>query len=173
MKNEMENCFDKIIREWQDCNNSLPKSLWIEEAEAFIYEGEPDKEGYVFWKPLEKNIIHDFSDIEKDLGIQLHNSIKEYYNSYWFLDLGGNYLGYDFELNPVIPGIELHDFYVSLQGYQGAHDNQLNNIPIGMEFNGLLVVVDNGNGQVKLEDYESGSFEVICDSLAELILNLS
>ncbi|PFD67357.1 SecY interacting protein Syd, partial [Bacillus cereus] len=101
------------------------------------------------------------------------NSIKEYYNSYWFLDLGGNYLGYDFELNPVIPGIELHDFYVSLQGYRGAHDNQLNNIPIGMEFNGLLVVVDNENGQVKLEDYESRSFEVICDSLAELILNLS
>lgn len=68
------------------------------------------------------------------MGIQLYNSIKEYYNSYWFLDLGGNYLGYDFELNPVIPGIELHDFYVSLQGYRGAHDNQLNNIPIGMEF---------------------------------------
>lgn len=84
MKNEMKNCFDKIIREWQDCNNSLPKSLWIEEAEAFIYEGEPDTEGYVFWKPLEKNIIHDFSDIEKDLGIELYNSIKEYYNSYWF-----------------------------------------------------------------------------------------
>ncbi|CJK11770.1 Uncharacterised protein [Streptococcus pneumoniae] len=42
-----------------------------------------------------------------------------------------------------------------------------------MEFNGLLVVVDNENGQVKLEDYESKSFEVICDSLAELILNLS
>ena len=48
-----------------------------------------------------------------------------------------------------------------------------NNIPIGMGFNGLLVVVDNENGQVKLEAYESGSFEVICDSLAELILNLS
>ncbi len=72
------------------------------------------------------------------MGIQLHNSIKEYYNSYWFLDLGGNYLGYDFELNPVIPGIELHDFYVPLQGYQGAHDNQLNNIPFGMEFPFLL-----------------------------------
>ncbi len=42
-----------------------------------------------------------------------------------------------------------------------------------MRINGLLVVVDNGNGQVKLEDYESGSFEVICDGLAELILNLS
>lgn len=54
MKNEMKNCFDKIIREWQDCNNSLPKSLWIEEAEAFIYEGEPDIEGDVFWKPLEQ-----------------------------------------------------------------------------------------------------------------------
>ncbi|MES5942492.1 MULTISPECIES: DUF4176 domain-containing protein [unclassified Bacillus cereus group] len=65
------------------------------------------------------------------MGIQLYNSIKEYYDSYWFLDLGGNYLGYDFELNPVIPGIELHDFYVPLQGYQGANDNQLNNIPIG------------------------------------------
>ncbi|COD97253.1 Uncharacterised protein [Streptococcus pneumoniae] len=54
MKNEMENCFDKIIREWQYCNNSLPKSLWIEEADSFIYEGEPDIEGDVFWKPLEK-----------------------------------------------------------------------------------------------------------------------
>ena len=169
MKEEMKQYFHKLLKEWKDYNHSLPKSVWIEEAESFIYEGEPDIEGYIFWKPVEKDVIHDFSDTEKKLAVQLHHSIKEYYNSYWFFDLAGSYLEYGIELNPVIPGIEVRDFYTSLQGYKEAHHNELKNIPIGIESNGLLVVVDNENGQVKIEDYERGSFEVISKSLAELI----
>ncbi|PEY43927.1 SecY interacting protein Syd [Bacillus cereus] len=169
MKEEMKQYFHTLLKEWKDYNHSLPKSVWREEAEPFIYEGEPDTEGYIFWKPTEKDVFHDFSDIERELVIELHHSIKEYYNSYWFLDLAGNYLEYNLELNSVIPGIELRDFYISLQGYKKAHHNELKNIPIGIECNGLLVVVDNENGQVKIEDYERGSIEVISNSLAELI----
>lgn len=169
MKEEMKQYFHKLLKEWKDYNHSLPKSVWIEEAEPFIYEGELDTEGYIFWKPVEKDVIHDFSDIEKKLAVQLHHSIKEYYNSYWFFDLAGSYLEYEIELNSVIPGIEVRDFYISLQGYKKAHHNELKNIPIGIESNGLLVVVDNENGQVKIEDYERGSFEVISKSLVELI----
>ncbi|MDM5155407.1 SecY-interacting protein Syd [Bacillus sp. DX1.1] len=169
MKEEMKQYFYTLLEEWKDYNNSLPKAPWMEEVDSFIYEGEPDIEEYIFWKPIEKDVLHDFSDIEKNLEIQLHHSIKEYYNSYWFLDLAGSYLEYNLELNPVIPGIELRDFYITLQGYKKAHHNELKNTPIGIECNGLLVVVDNENGQVKIEDYERGSFEVISNSLAELI----
>ncbi|PGS05453.1 MULTISPECIES: SecY-interacting protein Syd [Bacillus] len=169
MKREMEQYFHKLFKEWKNYNHSLPKSVWIEEADSFIYVGEPDAEEYIFWKPIEKDLFHDFSDIEKELAVQLHHSIKEYYNSYWFLDLAGSYLEYNIELNSVIPGIELRDFYTFLQDYKKAHHNELKNIPIGMECNGLLVVVDNENGQVKIEDYEKGTFEVISNSLAELI----
>ncbi|CAI8760470.1 MULTISPECIES: SecY-interacting protein Syd [Bacillus] len=169
MKEEMKQYFHILLKEWKDFNDSLPKSPWIEEADSFIYEGEPDAEEYVFWKPIEKDVLHDFSVIEKKLAIQLHHSIKEYYNSYCFFDLAGSYLEYNLELNPVIPGIELRDFYITLQGYKKSHHNELKNIPIGMECNGLLVVVDNENGQVKIEDYEKGSLEVISNSLAELI----
>ncbi|MBC6972201.1 SecY-interacting protein Syd [Bacillus sp. Xin] len=169
MKEEMKQYFHTLLKEWKHYNHSLPKSVWREEADSFIYEGEPDTEGYIFWKPTEKDIFHDFSNIERELAIQFHHSIKEYYNSYWFLDLAGNYLEHNLELNSVIPGIELRDFYTSLQGYKKAHHNELKNIPIGIECNGLLIVVDNENGQVNIEDYERGSFEVISNSLAELI----
>jgi hypothetical protein len=75
-------------------------------------------------------------------------------------------------LNPVIPGIELKDFKHETKLYKEAHNDQLFNIPIGIEANGLLLVVDNESGEVKLEDYERNSFEIISESLSKLIKNL-
>lgn len=37
-------------------------------------------------------------------------------------------------------------------------------IPIGIEGNGLLVVVENDSGIVQLEDFERGTFEYIAET---------
>lgn len=145
---------------------------WTKETEKFIFEGEKDEEGYIAWKPLKKDVNSNFEDVEQELNVQLHPDIKAYFNCYWFLDLAGNYNGYDLVLNPVVPGIELKDFKRETELYKAVHNDQLVNTPIGIESNGLLLVVDNESGEVKLEDYERNSFEIISGNLSELIENL-
>ncbi|WP_238158890.1 SecY-interacting protein Syd [Priestia megaterium] len=124
------------------------------------------------WKPLKKDVNSNFEDVEKELSVQLHPNIKAYFNCYWFLELAGNYNGYDLVLNPVVPGIEFKGFKQETEVYKAAHNDQLVNIPIGIESNGLLLVVDNESEEVKLEDYERNSFEIISGNLSELIENL-
>jgi len=64
-------------------------------------------------------------------------------------------------LNPVIPGVELEKFKHETVLYKEAHNDQLFNISIGIEANGLLLVVDNESGEVKLENHERNSIDKI------------
>lgn len=173
MKKEMKNYFDKLINVWRGFNNSLPKVQFNEDALDTIYDGRADQDDYISWKPVEKNVVSDFKEVEQVLEVQLHQDIKEYFNSYWFAELAGFYKGYNLILEPVLPGIEINNFVIQLIGYKEAHDGQLKNIPIGFEGeNNFLIVIDNESGVVKLEDYECGKYEVIADNLEDLINNL-
>nr|WP_275893662.1 SecY-interacting protein Syd [Bacillus cereus] len=117
--------------------------------------------------------MHDFLDIEEGLGIIFHESIKEYFNSYWFAELAGFYKSYNIILEPVLPGIELNNFVFQLIGYKEAHEDKLDNIPLGVEGEtGFLIVIDNNTGVVKLEDFEIGTYEIIADSIEQLILDI-
>ncbi|WP_143318548.1 SecY-interacting protein Syd [Clostridium sp. HBUAS56017] len=173
MKEEMKKYFDQLIEAWQGFNNSYPKVPWNDAVKPSIYEGEVDQDEYICWKPVEKNAIHDFRDIEQVVGVTFHKSIKDYFNSYWFAELSGFYKSYNIILEPVLPGIELNNFVAQLMGYKEVHEGKLDNIPLGVEGrNSFLVVVDNNTGIVKLEDFETGRYEVISDSIEQLISDI-
>ncbi|WP_245831723.1 SecY-interacting protein Syd [Oceanobacillus senegalensis] len=110
--------------------------------------------------------------MENEFGIKFHNSIVEYFNSYWFAELDGFIKNYYVKLEPVLPDYELNSFSDLLNGYRNNHQNKLNYIPLGMEGNGLLVVIDNSSGKVYLEDFERKNFEYMIDDIAALINNL-
>lgn len=59
-----------------------------------------------------------------------------------------------------------------VKGYKSNHNNKLDHIPIGMEGNGLMVVVDNQYGTVQLQDFERKSFVKLADNIASLITQL-
>ena len=137
-----------------------------------IYDGEVDEDDYISWKPIEMNVSQDFASLEEELDVKFHKTIVEYFNSYWFADLDGFYKEYYISLEPVLPNYEITSFRETLKGYKNNHANRLKKIPIGIEGNGLLVVVDNDNGEIQLEDFERGTFEDIAGSIQELISNL-
>ncbi|WBW96123.1 SecY-interacting protein Syd [Oceanirhabdus sp. W0125-5] len=173
MKKEMKKYFNQLIEAWQGFNNSYPKVPWNDAVTSIIYEGEVDEDEYIGWKPIEKNVVHDFLDIENVLGVTFHESIKDYFNSYWFAELAGFYKSYNIILEPVLPGIELNNFLTQLIGYKEVHEGKLDNIPLGVEGrNSFLVVIDNNTGIVKLEDFETGRYEVISDSIEQLIFDI-
>lgn len=139
---------------------------------SIIFEGEIDEDEYVSWKPVEKKVSHDFKQLKEEFGIEFHKTIIEYFNSYWFAELDGFINNHYIKLESVLPSIELSSFQEILKGYKKNHGDRLENIPIGLEGNGLLVVIKNKCGKVYLEDFQRGTFDIITENIQELILNL-
>ncbi len=146
----------------------LFKTPILDNEELVIYEGKADEEEYISWKPVE---IPFQQNIKNYLDMDLHDTIQDYFNSYWFADLDGFYINYYIKLHPVLPN-NLNSYLKLINGYKKNHENKLDKVPIGIEGNGLTVVIDNKSGVVYLEDFERESFEPIADSIEILIKNL-
>lgn len=172
MKSALRKYFE-LRREYFDKGlDFLFKAPYHPNHESMIDQGPKDEDDEILWKPIEKNIDHDFSHIERNYDIKLHHSIVHYFNSFWFVDLDGFISDHYIKLASVLPHRELMSFAQNLKGYRENHTNEVKKVPIGIEGNGLLVVLDNISGVVELEDFEKGSFEKIADTLEELILRL-
>lgn len=170
---DVMNGYFKLRKEYFDKGlDFLFKTEYNEEIDSFIYQGEMDDDEEILWKPVVKNTNHDLKEIEERLDIKFHSSVNEYFNSYWFADLDGFIDSHYIRLEAVLPNIELDSFESTLEGYKNNHGNRLDKIPIGIEGNGLIVVLDNKNGRIELEDFERGSLDVISNSLMELISSL-
>lgn len=168
MKEAMRVFFERLVRAWEQTDSGLPRAPWDPDAQPFIWQSEPDENEWATWRPQEKTILHDLAEVAPDLG-RLHPSINDYFNAWWFCALEGGAGEHSLSLNPVIPGLELQSFLRNARGYRQAHGNELTHVPIGMEGNGLLVVIHNGAGEVLLEDYERGQRDAVAPSLKELI----
>lgn len=174
IKTAMSKYFTRLLEAWKKTDNTLPMTVRLDEAEPFIFVGQENEDGWIQWMPTEKETKYDLAPVEEKLEVKLHSSIKEYYNSYWFCNLGGSYGDHRISLDPVIPGVYIEDFIEKLQGYKQVHNGKLDKIPIGLEAGqDLLIVVDNQSGQLLIEDHDRGTYEVLASSLEELISNLS
>jgi SecY interacting protein Syd len=174
VKLAMERYFDKLQSIYSKKSPPYPQTPYNEDVDDFIYVGEPDEYEWISWKPVVKSEKHDLAELSNRLNVEIHPSVKEYYNSFWFCSLGGKIGEFRIQLDEVLPNVELETFIDNLIGYKAAHNGLIENIPVGVETNqSLLVVVDNKTGEVKLEDYEIGAFTVLADSLSALILKLA
>lgn len=81
-----------------------------------IYEGEVDEDEFIFWKPVEMTVSQDLKSLEDEFGINMHKSIVDYFNSYWFADLDGFFKEHYIKLEPVLPNAEVSSFRESLKG---------------------------------------------------------
>lgn len=150
------------------------------DIENEMFKSKSNKEGWSEWAPVKKHTVSNFDELESKFEISFHKSIIEYYNSYWFFELYGNFfidehLGIDvIELNGVIPEQEVKDLNSNILNYYRT--DMLNNIrmiPIGSVQN-LFIVVDNLTGEVFVDDQaEFGVFRKLTSSLSELISGLS
>src|SRR5271166_5882052 len=94
----------------------LPKTCRIEDVDPMLFVGEADQAGWIEWTPIEKATKAVFATLEERAGATLHSSIKEYYDAFWFMDMGGRFREHRIELDPVIPGVETADLATMLLG---------------------------------------------------------
>lgn len=173
IKKALERYFKELLYVWEKEYVTYPKAPWDEDIDSKLYLSDPDEEEYVYWKPIEKVNLEDFSEIEKVLGLKIHSSIKEYFNSYWFLNLQGFYGSRLVNLEPVEPGKCVLEFFQAMKQYEENNGRELRYIQIGfISPEDMTISVDNKTGQIFLEDFETEENEVLANSLVELINNL-
>jgi|GEM_PF-763231 len=168
----MRNYFELRLQRYNEGVNFLFTTEYNQKVASIIYQGEINDDGEIGWKPVVKNETHSLDALEEKFNCKFYTSIYDYFNSYWFADLDGFIDGRYINLEPVLPGMELNSFEKKLQGYKNNHKNKLEYVPIGIEGNGLVVVVNNHNGKVELEDFERGEFTVLSNNLVEFISSL-
>lgn len=170
IKQVMSRYFKEYFDYWYDKYGTLPKVPWDEDISSLLYQSEPDEEGYVYWKPKLKDIHENFEYIEEILGINVNNSIKEYFNSYWFLNLEGFYNTKRISLEPVEPDKNVLEYFQNIKQYEESIGNSFRYIDIGfISPEDISIAVDNETGKIVKHDYETEEIEVIAESLDELI----
>lgn len=106
--------------------------------------------------------------------MKLHHNIKEYFNSYWFLNLQGFYRSRLVNLEPVEPGKSILCFFQGMQQYEENNGRKLRYIQIGfISPEDMAILFDNETGEILVEDFETEENELLANSLAELIISLA
>lgn len=169
----MGNFFEKMLTGYKKTSQGLPMAPKVEVNDNRIFIGEVEEEGWSRWKPIIKDYEEEFEEIEKLLNADVNKDIKEYFNSYWFIQLEGTFKKWDINLQPVIPGVELKEFVKKLKEYIEEHNGNTNYIPIGSEDDtGFIILLENRTGRIMKENYETGSIRTIAENMCELIDNL-
>ncbi|WP_404459753.1 SecY-interacting protein Syd [Sutcliffiella horikoshii] len=173
VKKALENYFNDLILMWKSEYNTYPQVPLDEDINPLLYVSEPDEEEYVCWKPIEKYDLEDLEEIEKRLDMNIHHTLKEYFNSYWFLNLQGFYEAKLINLEPVEPGKSIFEFFKVMKQYEESNGRELRYIQIGfVSPEDMAVMFDNETGQITIEDFERQEQEVLADTLVELLSNL-
>ena len=173
IKKALDRYFKALMNVWEKKYGTYPKVPWDAEVDSLLYLSNPDEEGYEYWKPLEKNKIDNFIEIEKELSVNIHDAIKEYFNSYWFLDIQGFYGTKLVVLEPVEPNKSIVEFIQIMKRYEESEGREFRYIQIGfVSPEDRAIIFDNETGEVLIENFETEEKEFLSNSLVELISNL-
>ncbi|MDE7321835.1 MAG: SecY-interacting protein Syd [Lachnospiraceae bacterium] len=173
MNEVLKKYFEDYCDMWMKYKGTYPQVPYDSDIDSRLYIGTMDEEEYISWKPKVKDVITDFSKIEKEYNFKLNEEIKKYFNSFWFLELKGFIGEYCVVLEPVIPEMETDGFEAQLKGYFSSY-RTLEYIPIGIETNtNSVIVIENKSGKVYFHDLDCDKKEIIADSFIEFVSRIS
>jgi len=172
-ENSVRNALGRFFDQFESiADDDLPSLPIPDGASSEIFVGDADSEGWIRWRPQIKSEMFDLSELEKNANIQVHESIKAFLNAWWFGFLSVKFLDFRFDIDPIIPGNYKAAFLQQLLGYRSAHQGHLDHMPIGIEMDrDLLLIVRNSSGEICVEDFDAGTYQVICESLPKFFAN--
>ncbi len=160
MIKQLQEYLEKYTSEWIENRGTYPMVPYDEE-ESRLYFGQVNEDDYIQWKYEKNDIEVDFSKIEQRLGYLLNNEVKEYYQSFLFLDLQGFF-------NGSLVVLYLIDEFTNIENLflYGIENDLTYGIQIGhygsME---LPLYVNFKEGYLFTYDFEKEDECKICDSL--------
>lgn len=164
MKDEMKNYMNKYIEMWKKERGTFPMVCFDEDLDTNLYFGKIDDEGYIQWTYKEKENIIDFSELEKKYDMILHKDIKEYYNSFCFIEIEGFFKGKSIYLDGVYDEEEIIN---NLEYSFESEDKDMINIGM-INPDSLALYFDNKSGNIIIYDYERNIKKILSKSFSEL-----
>lgn len=171
VKKKLENYFAKIDEK------SKYRPYDIELQHMFVTK--PDNENWAKWNEIEIETRIDFTTIEEKFSLEMHQSIKDLFSSYYHFGIEGSIeeKRYSIEAN-LSRDEKLKEFTSLLENYF-SHCPIRSFTPIGVDENSFFILVDNYNGKVYVEDFDllmenfdevmNGTFSWDCKGLREKI----
>lgn len=172
MTDHLHDALERQSAAWMKARNEPPRVPWDEDVAPEIYVGEPDADEWVGWRHIPRKDSPTLAELAPDLA-PFHPSVEAWFAHWWFLALEGSVDGRMLSLRPNVPGYDPEDFTGEIRRYAAAHGGRLRHVPMGFDNrSSLQVVVDNGSGEVFIEDWENGTFDRIASSLDDLLQRL-
>ncbi len=127
----------------------------------------------------------DFDEVEEELGFKINEQIKQFFTTYWFMQMYGNYNGNECYFNKIVPNADIKT--IILKSYRSGNIDYMkphNYFHIGdvdnIDHEDCGLYVDNSSCQVVGIDWDRASdcdfskplsefMFPVCDSLEELV----
>ena len=169
LKEFLKKYLDAFFKVFEDDLKSLPKVAYDEDNEdnpSNLYVGEMDNEGWIQWQYVPVDRIIDFSELEEEYAMHISTELKEYYNSFYFLELCG------FFDNVLIMLDKIDDTTDAIEEFRCVIDSNESMIPIGMDGRNCMICVKLDSGCVIVDDWECEEQYILADSLSEFFSKL-
>lgn len=157
-------CYSSV---WREGMGGAPYAARRDGVSQDYYE-EIVNEDCCYWrlKPVPDDA--DVRWLERELGFALHQTVTDYFSTYYFAELLGTISLVKVQMDHVLPGLTEAEWLPRLRASFSCL------LPVGLEpDSGNEVVVDNGSGEVLLYDQETERRTHLASSLSALIGGLT
>lgn len=181
MKAAFDVFFEKNNDSWMKKRGSLPKVVKNKLNEnCGLFVNELEASGRVEWQPKQQTEKIDFTPAEEALGFTIHSQIKEFLNTYWFLELRGKTEEiHQIQINPVLPNKDLVLLAKESFNVRGYRFNKEDNYFLLASFceikgdDGYAILVANKTGKVYAVLPREKKSQEIAESIEDLLLKMN
>lgn len=166
LKEVLKKYIDAFFKFYEDEWKSLPQLPYDEDEPSNLYVGEIDEDGWIQWQYIPVDRMIDFSRLEQEYNIHFSEELKEYYNSYYFLELCGFWNNRCITLDKIDNTIDV------LEEFRNVLDSNENFFIIGIDSCSCSIGVKFDSGQVISYDWENEEESVLAESLSDFFSQL-
>lgn len=164
MKEKLKDYLEKYFCFWNEEFGTLPKVPFDEDLKTSMYRGAVDEDEYIEWMYEINTHPFDFEKIENKFNFKINKDLKEFFNSYYFLELQGFI---DNELINIDSISEERDILRELEFILENESGDM--IQIGITSpEDLPIYFENKSGEVYVVDIENNKAKLLCNSLGEM-----
>ena len=166
IKECLKTYLDKYFECYKNYMGTYPTVPYDEDEKSSLWYGEVDEEDYIQWMYKEKDRQTKFSELEDELDLVLPDAAKEFYNSYYFLQLQGFYNGENVSFDSISDCRDilqdLRNCIFEMKEKKYLHMGIYSNMDLA-----LCMEID--TGAIVWVDYDCKNVEKIADSLEEFL----
>ena len=169
---EMAAFFERYEEEFFKRTTVYPSVSYSEKLNRELLKGEQDSSGWVRWQAVLQESPIDWELLEKEIGFELREEIKEYYSSYFFYLVNARIGNIRVYLRALSNLKDVHEGVIFGAIYGGMAFPERQCLEIGSASidgdDGYSIFVDNETGKVFCQEFDTMRKIEVADSIGSM-----